>query len=108
MLEAIRVDAGDFGIEPSASSNEGKGKLQQLCRWRRRPRDGPVEALPKGRIMRQLFRPPSEHPDIGQRQAAGHVLEEGSFALIRLQQGELDLRKGECQGNRRQTAAAAD
>ncbi len=107
-LEHERVEGADLGNKISTGSNEGKGKLQQHLRSCRRPRDRPIELLPKGRPVAEFLRPPGRHDHIRQIQRGGHVLEEGAFAVVGLQQGELHLRHRHRQWDGRQPPAAAD
>src|SRR5207248_11405496 len=99
------IEGADLCNEVSTWFNEGKGKLQQHPGWRGRPRDRPIELLPKRRTVAKLLRPPGGHGHVRQRQGRDHVLEEGALPGIRLQQGEMHLGHGERQGDRRQSAA---
>ena len=107
-LEDERVEGADLGNEISTSSNEGKGQLQQHLRSCCRPRDRPIELLPKRRLVAELLRPPQGHRDVRQAERPGHMLEKGALAGIGLQQGELDMRHLDRQRNRRQATAATD
>lgn len=102
------VEGADLGNEISTGSNEGKGKLQQHLRSCRRSRDRPIELLAKRGLVAELLRTPGGDRDVRQAERPGHVLEKGALARVGLQQGELDMRHLDRQGDRRQATAATD
>src|SRR5438105_14403985 len=96
-LEDERVEGADLGNEISTSSNEGKGQLQQHLRSCCRPRDRPIELLPKRRLVAELLRPSRGDGDVRKAERPGHVLETGALTGVGFQQGELAMRPPERQ-----------
>lgn len=107
-LQLVWIGARDLGNELSPRFNERKGKLQQYGWAGCRPRDCPVELLPKIGTPGQLFGPAGEHPDVAKLERPRRMLEEGAFPGVGFEEREPDRRKRHRQRDRGQATAAAN
>jgi putative FmdB family regulatory protein len=108
---AGRCEVLAFGLlrqEPPSDSHEAQAQLRQHRHGRKRSRDCNIECLSEARIVTRVLCPTGHDVHTLETERRARVNQEGGLGLVRLDQGELQLRSNDLERKAGQTRPRAD